>query len=130
MGRGQWITCQAGDVAQLERIRATTTTNTHTMGRADSIKEPAGTSQLNCGSDTVSAVCVCTCAGSTGHSGCLHSHRCIHGRSWASGGTEPHSHMDSGGRHQCSLSHSNLGTQRHWLDIELHIHYFRPDTKC
>lgn len=51
---------------------------------------------------------VCTCAGSTVRSGCLHSHRCIHGRSWASCDTEPHFHMDSNGSHLCSLFRSNL----------------------
>lgn len=54
------------------------------------------------------SVGVCTCVGSTGRSGCLRSHRRIHGRSWASGDTEPHFHTDSNGKHLCSFSHSNL----------------------
>lgn len=48
-----------------------------------------------------------SCAGSIARSGCLHSHKCIHGKSWASCGSEPHSHMDLDDRRQCSFSHNN-----------------------
>lgn len=49
-----------------------------------------------------------SCVGSTAHSGCLHSRIYSHERSWASCDTELHFHRDSGGKRQCSFSHSNL----------------------